>query len=97
VINVIALTQFAFLTLGIVFLKILIHASSDYHVSRYLQALNSISLWLFVIPIVWIAFAALCSLVNRAPLIPRVAYGVGIIIAVLCFLFLATVALLPTL
>ena len=96
-INVIALTQFAFLTLGIVFLKIMIQANSDYQISRYLQTLNRIALWLFAIPIVWIAFASLCSHINRAPLIPRVAYGVGIVIAVLCFLFLATVALLPSL
>jgi hypothetical protein len=45
--NVIALTQFAFLTLGIVFLKIMIQANSDYQVSRYLQTLNRIALWLF--------------------------------------------------
>ena len=94
--NVIALTQFAFLTLGIVFLKIMIQANSDYQVSRYLQTLNRIALWLFAIPIVWIAFAFLCSRINRAPLIPRVAYGVGIVVAVLCFLFLATVTLLPS-
>ena len=31
-INVIALTQFAFLTLGIVFLKIMIQANSDYQI-----------------------------------------------------------------
>jgi hypothetical protein len=96
-INVIALTQFAFLTLGIVFLKIMIQANSDYQVSRYLQTLNRIALWLLAIPIVWIAFASLCAHINRAPLIPRVAYWVGIIMAVLCFLFLATVALLPSL
>ncbi len=57
--NIIALTQFAFLTLGIVFLKILIQANSDYRVSKYLQTLNQIALWLFAIPIVWIAFAFL--------------------------------------
>ncbi len=45
--NVIALTQFAFLTLGIVFFKIMIQANSDYQVSRYLQTLNRIALWLF--------------------------------------------------
>jgi hypothetical protein len=67
-INVIALTQFAFLTLGIVFLKIMIQANSDYQISRYLQTLNRIALWLLAIPIVWIAFASLCAHINRAPL-----------------------------
>lgn len=95
-INVIALTQFAFLTLSIVFLKILIHANSDLRISRYLQTLDSIALWLFAIPIVWIGFASLCSRINRAPLTPRIAYWVGIILAVLCFVFLATVTLFPT-
>ena len=96
-INVIALTQFAFLTLSIVFLKIMIHANSDLRVSKYLQTLDSITLWFFAVPIVWIAFAALCSRINRAPLTPRIAYWVGISIAVLCFLFLATITLLPSL
>lgn len=94
-INVIALTQFAFLTLGIVFLKIMIHAHSDLQVSGYLQSLNRIALWFFATPIVWIAFASLCSRIDRAPLTPRMTYWVGIIIAVLCFLFPATVTLLP--
>jgi hypothetical protein len=96
-INVIALTQFAFLTLSIVFLKIMIHADSDLRISRYLQTLDRIALWLFLIPVVWIAFASLCSRINKPPLTGRVAYWVGIIIAVLCFLFLATVTLIPTL
>jgi hypothetical protein len=96
-INVIALTQFAFLTLGIVFLKIMIQANSDYQVSRYLQTLDRIALWLFAIPIVWIAFVFLCSHLNRSPLVPRVAYRIGIIITILRFLFLATVTLLPSL
>jgi hypothetical protein len=40
-ISVIALTQqFAFLTLGIFFLKIVIRANSDYECPRYLQTLN---------------------------------------------------------
>ena len=85
--NIIALTQFAFLTLGIVFLKILIQANSDYRVSKYLQTLDRIALWLFAIPIVWIAFAFVCSRMNRAPITPRIAYGVGIVIAALAFCF----------
>ncbi len=95
--NIIALTQFAFLTLGIVFLKILIQSNRDYRISKYLQTLDRIALWLFAIPIVRIAFTFLCSRIDKAPLTPRVAYGVGIVIAALCFLFLATVTLLPSL
>jgi hypothetical protein len=58
--NIIALTQFAFLTLGIVFLKILIQANSDYRVSKYLHTLDRIDLWLFTSPIVWTAFFYVC-------------------------------------
>jgi hypothetical protein len=43
-ITVIALTQVAFLTLGIVFLKILIHARSALQISRNLQEFDSITL-----------------------------------------------------
>jgi Na+/pantothenate symporter len=50
-----------------VFLKILIQANSDYRISKYLQTLDRIALWLFAIPIVWIAFAFVCSRINRPP------------------------------
>ena len=96
VLNIIALTQFAFLTLSIVFLKIMIHANSDLRISRYLQTLDSMALWLFLIPVVWIAFASLCSRINKAPL-TKIAYALGVILAIFCFLFLATVTFLPTL
>jgi hypothetical protein len=95
VLNVIALTQFAFLTLSIVFLKIMIHANSDLRISRYLRTLDKIALWLFLVPVMWIAFAFFCSRINKAPL-TRIAYGLRIILAIFCFLFLATVTLLPT-
>lgn len=93
--NIIALTQFAFLALGFVALKILIHARSDYRTSSYLQSLDRVSFWVLAIPLAWMAFALLCSRVDRPPLIPRVAYGAGIVIAVLCCLFLIASTVLP--
>jgi hypothetical protein len=93
--NIIALTQFAFVALGFVTLKILIHARSDYLTSSYLQTLDGLSYWLFAIPLAWMAFALLCTRVDRGPLVPRVAYGSGIVIAVLCCLFLIASTVLP--
>jgi hypothetical protein len=94
-IKVIALTQFAFLSLGIVALKIMLQANATSSIPAYLQTLNQWALWLFAVPIVWIAFASLCSHLEKGPLSSRVAQAMGILLAVLCFLFLATVTFLP--
>lgn len=96
-INVLALTQFAFLTLGIVSLKIMIQANGTADVSPYLQRLDGVALWLFVVPLVWIAFATTCVRVGRAPLTVQTAKVTGVLLAILCFLFLATVTFLPSL
>jgi hypothetical protein len=96
-INVIALTQFAFLTLGIVSLKIMLQSNGTAAVSHYLQTLNGVSLWLFAIPLIWIAFASACFHINRGPLKPMVGNVIGVALAVLSFLFLVTVTFLPSL
>ncbi len=94
--NVLALTQFAFLSLGIVALKIMIQANGRELASPWLQRLDGVALWLFLLPLAWIAFASVCFHLNRGPLRPKVAKVVGVALAVLCFLFLATVTFLPT-
>jgi hypothetical protein len=96
-VRVLALTQFAFLTLGIVTLKIMVQANPNLSTSSYLQQLNGIALWVFVVPLVWIAFASICAHVNKGPLSPKGAQVVGVLVAVLSFLFLATVTFLPSL
>ncbi len=80
-INIIALTRFAFLTLGIVFLKIMIQANSDYQVSRYLQPLNSIALCFLRSQSSGLLLHFFVRASTERHLYPRVAYGVGIIIA----------------
>ena len=92
-IRVLALTQFAFLALGIVALKIMVHAKTT--ISPSLQALNQWSLWLFAVPLVWVAFASFCVHVEKPPLSSAVARAVGVIVAILCFLFLASATFLP--
>ena len=90
-ITVIALTQFAFLTLGIVTLKILIHSVSS--VSPFIRRLDVISLWLFSIPVIWIVYAMIVVRRDNAPLSTFVARIIGIVLAVLSFLFLAAVGI----
>jgi hypothetical protein len=94
-ITVIALTQFAFLTLAIVLLNILNRADTATGVSRSLGNLNTASLWLFLVPVVWIGFASVCAHFNRGVLLPSVANALGILVAVACFLFLAFVTFFP--
>lgn len=92
-IRVLALTQFAFLTLGIVALKILVQANGAIRTSSYLQFLNQWALWLFAVPLIWVAFASLCVAYGNS-ILPRIAQATGVALAILCFLFLATVTFL---
>jgi len=93
-IRVLALTQFAFLSLGIVALKIMIHANANSSVSAYLQALNQWALWLFAVPLIWVAFASACTRIDKLPLSLGVARVTGVILAIASFLFLASVTFL---
>ena len=86
-ITVIALTQFAFLTLGIVTLKILIHSVTS--VSPFIRWLDDVSLWLFSLPVIWSVYATIVVRRNSRLSSPFAAQIIGIVLAVLSFLFLA--------
>jgi len=93
-IRVIALTQFAFVALGVVALQIMLKATGSLMTSPNIQFLTRNSLWLFAVPVLWIGLATLCSEVNRPPLSPRVAQITGVLLVVLCFLFMMTTTFL---
>ena len=96
-IQVIALTQFVFVALGVAALKILIQADSGTPISTTLQQLDRLSLWLFLIPVLWIGFASLCQIVKRPPLTLVVARVTGVIVAILTAAFLISVTFLTSL
>ncbi|HEY8901117.1 MAG TPA: hypothetical protein VIM61_11960 [Chthoniobacterales bacterium] len=87
-IRVLALTQFAFLSLGVVVLKIMLQANPGLDGSSYLLRLDRIALWLFVVPLVWVAFASACVNLDRGILRPKLAQALGVLLAIACFLFL---------
>ncbi len=88
-ITMVALTQFPFLTLGIVLLKILIHSSAS--VPGSIQWLNVVSLSLFSIPAICTVYATICVRIDKHALSLFVAQIAGIVLAVVSFLFLAAV------
>ncbi len=89
-INVIALTQFAFLSLGVVLSRILYRASGSHTPSLYSRIVIEQWYWLFAIPVLWIGFALLATRVNRVPLTPGIARALGVSLATICFVFFAT-------
>jgi len=93
-VRVLVLTQFAFLALGIISLKIMLQANGRLAVSPYLQALNHWVLYLFAVPLVWLAFASICGHVEKIPLTSRVARVIGVLVAIACFGFLVSVTFL---
>ena len=97
-ITLISLTQFAFLSLGIMALKILIHASSNPASQPPFTAfLDSYGLWLFAIPILWATYASASARINHGVLSTTVAHAVGVILAAAIFLCFAIVVMLPNL
>ena len=96
-ITVISLTQFAFLSLGIMALKILLHATSNPAPPPPFAAfLDLYYVWLFALPILWVAYASACARINRGVLSAGVARVVGVLLAAAIFICFAIVILLPS-
>jgi len=96
-ITVLSLTQFAFLSLGIMALKILLHATSNPAPPPPFAAfLNHYAVWLFALPVLWVAYASACVRINRGVLSAGVARVVGVMLAVAIFICFAMVILLPS-
>ena len=94
-ITVIALSQLAFLSLGVAFLKIMVRAHAGTPSSPLVDFLNTHWPWFFLIPLAWIAYARICLRVNRAPLSPGFARAIGVVIAAVFFVFFVALAFFP--
>ncbi len=94
--TVIAITQFVFLTLGIVFLKGIVNANGDSSSSSYFQFLDKNWPWLFVVPVAWIVFTQVSYQIDRFPLTPKVARVIGIVLSGICFFFFVSVNFFPS-
>jgi hypothetical protein len=97
----IGLTQFVFVSLGILTLNVLLKAggyapnvASSFPPFPVWLALNS--LWVFILPMAWIIFAGLCGYFRRGPLSESVARvsGVGIMVGIFLAYFYACAQLI---
>jgi hypothetical protein len=96
-ITVISLTQFALLSLGIMALKILIHASSKpVEPTSFAAFLDAYGLLLYALPILWVIYATACVRINHGVLSANGARVVGVIIAATIFICFAIVIMLPS-
>ena len=86
-INVIALTQFAFLTLGVVLSRILYRATGNTTTTAYTRIVIDQWYLLFAVPVIWIGFALLATRINRIPLTLGTARAIGVALAMACFAF----------
>lgn len=94
--TVIAITQFVFLTLGIVFLKGIVNANGDISSSSYFQFLDKNWPWLFMVPVAWVVFTQVSYQIDRFPLTPKVARVIGIVLSAICFFFFVSVNFFPS-
>ena len=95
-ITVISLTQFAFLSLGIMALKILLHASSvPVEPNSFTAFLDYYGLLLYALPVLWVAYATACVRIDRGVLSANAAQVVGVIIAAAIFICFTLVIMLP--
>lgn len=85
--QIIALTQFVFIALGTMAVNILVKISS--HETVIGQSASSVpgflannGIWLFLIPILWTAFAHLSGFLQKSYFTTRIAHPVGIALAV---------------
>src|SRR5271165_1025746 len=94
--TVLALTQLVFLTLGIIFLKGMVNANGDITSSLYFQFLDKNWLWLFLLPVAWIAYTLTAYQINNGPFTPTVARIIGIVLSGICLIFFASVIFFPS-
>jgi len=83
--SVIAITQFVFLALGSMALRVLMNANAidDANPQAELALfLVSNSWWLVLLPAAWALYANIAGRVNRGPLSLMVAHGVGVVMIV---------------
>ncbi|MBN8248836.1 MAG: hypothetical protein J0L84_15525 [Verrucomicrobia bacterium] len=90
-IPVIALTQLAFISLAVVFAKILFRADGADAASGFALWVQQHGMWLFLVPVAWVILARVCETVRRAPLSPPVARAMGVTLSVAAFVFLLVV------
>jgi len=88
--NIIALTQFVFISLGTMAVNILVKVGSHKTVigqsSETLAGfLANNGIWLLLIPIAWTAFAHGCSLLRKGYLTTKVAHPIGIALTAAIF------------
>ena len=96
-ITLISLTQFAFLSLGMMAMKIMIHASSTPDsLSPFTAFLDRYGLWLFALPILWVAYASASARINRGILSTNIARVAGVILAAAIFICFAFVIMLQS-
>ena len=90
-VTAVALLQLAFLSLGTVMLKGIIHASGDVPSSVYLKFVNDYWLWFFLIPVVWYVYGQISYLINKGPFKQSVIGVVGGFVSGICFVYFASV------
>jgi hypothetical protein len=96
-ITVIALTQFAFIALGLMAVKIICMAQSTTQtLLGYTLFLERYGFWLFVIPFLWMFYAQSSIMLKRGIFQPQTARAVGAGISVLVVIMFLVVAIHPS-
>jgi hypothetical protein len=95
----IALTQFVFISLGMLSVNVLLKAAGyATNVAETFPAFSvwmaTQSLWLFALPLAWVAFAGFCLHFGRGPLSQMMARITGASLAVVIFAAYFTAAFL---
>jgi len=96
-ITVIALTQFAFIALGLMAVKIIYMAhSTTQTLYGYTLFLERYGFWLFVVPFLWMFYAQSSMMLKRSIFQPKIARAVGVGISVVVVLLFLLVTLFPS-
>jgi hypothetical protein len=90
-VTAVTLLQLAFLSLGTVMLKGIIHANGDVPSSVYLKFVNEYWLLFFLIPVVWYVYGQISYRINKGPFKQSVTGVVGGFAAGICFIYFASV------
>lgn len=87
--NIIALSQFVYLSLGIMAVNIIVKSGSLEQISPLAVLLAGYGVWLLIIPLVWMIYNSACEKIDKGLFSAKLGRAVGILINALIVIVFA--------
>lgn len=87
--NIIALTQFVFLSLGIMAVNIIVKSGSSNRHSELAIILAGYGVWLLIIPLTWLIYNSACEKIDKGLFTVKLGRATGILLSAIILIVFA--------